>query len=486
MKGIKVIAAFLLVVSAIFSIRLALAMEDEEAAMVREAARLSIIDEAERKKRVQQEEERRIQESVARAEKEERELQQKEELAVARAIMQSKFSNESIGLRDFLNGLVRADLKTYTRVQLEKIKNDIEAYRNLTGFAKSFIPLEKRADHVLDELAQKEIALVKQKEAELAKEKAKVAEQRIHIISPKVVEEAGLWPLYPNGYTAEIEGEKYTFNSPMTYRDIKTFKTVIEDSPSSALPGYRELTAMELNIPADNKKRHLMQLKTFNQEIFENANSLCWALAMRNALLLSSFVYTGDINFLKQLPSVDGIKSFLDYYKLNDLVAKLGAKSMFTKEQIEDFMQTNLKQQSAFTIDPSLIKDKKITVMATPFEIDAMNWFVEKESKAFDAARRVSQGLKQKDFFHAFILGEDELAVISDDAKIAGHYISFVIVKQGHHIIYAVADTKADHYYIGPDNNYEYQKLLHFIELLEKGKSERLSIAALSDVAGKG
>ena len=487
MKGIKVIAAFLLVVSAIFSIRLALAMGiDEEADMIREAARLSIIDEAERKKRVQQEEERRVQESIAQAEKEERELQQKEELAIARAITQSKFSEESIALRDFLNDLVRTDLKTYTRVQLEKIKNDISAYRNFTGFTKSFIPLEKRVQHAFDELAQKEIALAKQKEVELAKEKTKVVEQRIHIISPKVVEEAGLWPLYPNGYDAEIEGEKYTFNSPMTYRDINTFKTVVEDNPSGKLPGYRELSAAELKIPADNKKRHLMQLKTFNQEVFENANSLCWALAVRNALLLSSFIYTGDINFLKQLPSVDGVKSFLDYYKLNELVAKLGAKSMFTKEQIEDFMQTDLKQQSAFVIDPSLIKDRKITVMATPFEIDATNWFVEQKSNALDAARRVSEGLKQKDFFHAFIVGEDELAVISDDAKIAGHYISFVVVKQGRNIIYAVADTKADHYYIGPDDSYEYQKLLHFIELLEKGKSTRLSIAALSAVAGKG
>ena len=63
--------------------------------------------------------------------------------------------------------------------------------------------------------------------------------------------------------------------------------------------------------------------------------------------------------------------------------------------------------------------------------------------------------------------------------------MTFVVVKKGHNITYAVADTKADHYYIGPDKSYEYQKLLHFIELLEKGNSSRLSIAALHAVAGK-
>ena len=481
MKGIKVITAFLLIVSAFFSIRLALAMEtdeeanlalgiDEEADMVGKAARRSIVDEAERKKRVQQ----------------------KEELALAKAIIESKSTEESVVLRNYLNSLRNENLKTYARTQLEKIQNDIGAYRNLTGFAKSFVPLEKRTQYALDELAQKEIALAKQKEAALAqqaalaKEKTKVVEQSIHIISPKVVEETGLWPLYPNGYTAEIApGETYTLNSPRTYHDIKTFKTIVEDDPSDKLPGYRELSAADLNIPADNKKRHLMQLKTFNQEVFENANSLCWALAVRNTLLLSSFVYTGDTNFLKQLPSIDGVKSFLDYYKLNELVAKLGAQSMFTKEQVEDFMQKNFTQPSAFVIDPSLIKDRKITVMATPFEIDKTNWFVEEESSASNAAKRVREGLKQKEFFHAFILGEDELAAISGDTKAAGHYITFAVVKKSNNIVYVVADTKADHYYIGPDNSYEYQKLLHFIESLEKGKSTRLSLDALRAVVGK-
>lgn len=478
MKGMRVIAAFLLILSAVFSIRLALAMEDEEAALVREVARISREEEAERKRKLAQEEEQLVQEAIARAEKEERELQRKEEVAVARAITESKIPQEAQRLKTYLNELVRVDLKDYGRDKLEKILNYIEAYRNLTGFKRSFEPLEKRVQHALNELAQKEIELARQKEA-LAKEKTKIVERSIHIISPATVEKAGLWPLYPNGYTASIEGQEYTFNSPMTYHDIKTFKTIIDDNPSDKLPGYRELSAQELNIPANNKKRYLMQLKTFNQEVFENANSLCWALALRNALLLSSFVYTGDIKFMQELPSIDNVKSFLDYYKLNELVAKQGAQSMFTKEQVEKFVQVNLAQRSPFVIDPFYVSKENVTIMATPFEADATNWFVEENDPTINVIKKVSEGLKQHSFFHAFVLGEDELAVIFDDKKVAGHYIVFVVVKVSNNIIYAIADTKADHYYIGPDNSYEYQKVLHFIETLEKGSSKRISLEAI-------
>ena len=80
--------------------------------------------------------------------------------------------------------------------------------------------------------------------------------------------------------------------------------------------------------------------------------------------------------------------------------------------------------------------------------------------------KKIANGLKQKRFFHTFIVGDEEVAQY---AKGRGHYFSFTLLKLDTTVHYIVLDTQVEAYHLR-QGTYEHKRLLYLIELLETGE----------------
>ncbi len=205
--------------------------------------------------------------------------------------------------------------------------------------------------------------------------------------------------------------------------------------------------------------RILLQLKSLNQfELAEKTTlspALCAGHALNNACLIRDYAETGEIKYLKYLGDINSATNFLLDLTIDDWINVETVKDNLKKMGIE------------FNIDVS-----NISAIST---VDLFNSNLDKtpdfavfnpEEFAYvqNLKQRLRNGLKENNFVHVIIIGNEEVA------ETHGHYFAFAIIKEGNNIQYVVLDTLPNVYHLQKDSH-ERNRLMFLIENIEQGNA---------------
>lgn len=363
---------------------------------------------------------------------------------------------------------------------LNSLLSSIITYRIATNKPEGFVDLEGLVLATLDSLG----------------EKRGVGSEVASLVPVNNLQELGLCPLYPRIETIKINGQTVESVLPVHYSKVVKIPQpdwqIVEISQKIKEQGIEgEQAALEktklqiqklpcwIDISAElgisNRAVQLIQLKTINQDEVSETVGACPTLALRNSLQMFDFVSSGDVNFLKSVPSSTEAASFINVY---------GCIKWASIEEIEKFFQAKafgpIKDKIAFLPTLLLVNDEYYQ-LAEP----SMQQVVEKTKQI------IQDGLKKDQFFYTLVVGNEEKTQMG---KGIGHYYSLSIIKSGNTTQYVVIDSQATKYYLYTEfserlvskelelyesikePSYELKLLLYFIETMEKGASNRLDL----------
>ncbi len=205
--------------------------------------------------------------------------------------------------------------------------------------------------------------------------------------------------------------------------------------------------------------RALLQIKSLNQfELAEKTTlspALCAGHALNNACLIRDYGETGEIKYLTYLGDINSATNFLLNLSIDDWI---------NVETVKD----NLKKMSvSFSIDISNISAVS-TVGLFDSNLDKTPEYGVFNPEEFIYVQNLKQklrdGLKEKNFVHVIIIGNEEVA------EAHGHYFAFAIIKMGDDIQYIVLDTLPNVYHLQKDSH-ERNRLMFLIENIEQGNA---------------
>lgn len=205
--------------------------------------------------------------------------------------------------------------------------------------------------------------------------------------------------------------------------------------------------------------RALLQLKSLNQfELAEKTTlspALCAGHALNNACLIRDYAETGEIKYLKYLGDINSATNFLLDLTIDDWI---------NVEIVKDNLQ---KMGIEFNIDISNISAVS-TIALFDSNLDKTPDFAVFNPEEFayvqNLKQRLQNGLKENNFVHVIIIGNEEAA------EAHGHYFAFAIIKVGNNIQYVVLDTLPNVYHLQKDSH-ERNRLMFLIENIEQGNA---------------
>jgi len=209
----------------------------------------------------------------------------------------------------------------------------------------------------------------------------------------------------------------------------------------------------------DNWNRTLLQLKSLDQ--FELAKqtglspALCAGHALNNARLTRNYALTGELKYLKDLHDINKSADFLLDLQIDDWL------------NVETVKVNIAKVGQALGVDGIDISAVS-TVALFDSELDKKPEFAVFSPQEFSYVQNVKKeiqaGLKQKNYIHVMIVGNEEAA------ESHGHYFCFAIIKMGDEIQYVVLDTLPGVYHL-QQGSHERDRLMFVIENIEQGSS---------------
>ena len=210
----------------------------------------------------------------------------------------------------------------------------------------------------------------------------------------------------------------------------------------------------------------VIQLRSFDQAdfaaVFETHGekgegvAMCPVHALRNAIKLLQYARSGTIS---ELAKIDDLA---DAEKDYEMIRRFMDRTCWaTVEELEN----SIKQARI----PGITAND-ITVIGSIPEIE----IIPELNKQIVEVRK---GIKTENYVHAFIVGTSEFAEFSGGKYQRAHYFTVVVIKSPQGLQFVVVDSLQDSNHIAsiwptPDTHYNEQRLLYFIEILEKGSSK--------------
>jgi hypothetical protein len=259
----------------------------------------------------------------------------------------------------------------------------------------------------------------------------------------------------------------------LTELDEETIKQLYASQKASVSPKYHvfknskfETVNVAVDVPCiiplgifGNWNRTLLQLKSLDQfelaQKTELSPALCAGHALNNGRLMRNYALTGEMRYLKDLHDINNSADFLldlaiedwlnvETVKLN--IAKVGEQLGVDGIDISAVSTVALFDSSLDkTLDFSLFNPEEFI-------------YVQKVKK------EIQEGLKQKNYIHVMIIGNEEAAASH------GHYFCFAIIKSGNDIQYVVLDTLPGAYHL-QNGSHERDRLMFVIQNIEQGSS---------------
>jgi hypothetical protein len=206
-------------------------------------------------------------------------------------------------------------------------------------------------------------------------------------------------------------------------------------------------------------QRTLMQLKSLDQ--FELAKktslspALCAGHALNNSRLIRNYVLSGELKYLKQLHDLSDAAGFLLDLEINDWLNIDTVKANIEKVgQLLGVHGIDISAVSTVALFDSTLKNKNEFAL-----YDAQEYGYVQKIK-----HNIQQGLKDKNYIHLMVIGNEEAAVSH------GHYFCFGIIKSGDEMQYVVLDTMPGVYHL-QQGSHERDRLMFIIDNIEKGQS---------------
>ena len=208
-----------------------------------------------------------------------------------------------------------------------------------------------------------------------------------------------------------------------------------------------------------NWNRTLFQLKSLDQ--FDLAQktglspALCAGHALNNGRLIRNYALSGELKYLKDLHDIDNSASFLQDLEIDDWLNVETVKSNIAKVgKVLGVDGIDISAVSTVALfDSNLDKTAAFSVF-NPEEF----FYVQNVKK------KIQQGLKQDNYVHVMIVGNEEAA------ESHGHYFCFAIIKMGNDIQYIVLDTLPGVYHL-QEKSHERDRLMFVIDTIEQGNS---------------
>lgn len=259
----------------------------------------------------------------------------------------------------------------------------------------------------------------------------------------------------------------------LTELDAETIKQLYASQKIESSPKYHVFKSdrfvtepVSVNAPCvvplgklGNWNRTLLQLKSLDQ--FELASktglspALCAGHALNNGRLIRNYVLTGEMKYLKDLHDIDNSADFLLDLAIDDWLNVETVKTNIVKVG-EKLGVDGIDISAVSTValfDSGLDKTPEFAVF-NPEEFS----YVQKVRK------EIQRGLKQENYLHVMIIGNEEAA------ESHGHYFCFAIIKTGNEIQYVVLDTLPGVYHLQA-GSHERDRLMFVVDTIERGSS---------------